>query len=131
MGLFEKIFGSKNKIINEDKKDFSWVKLTSIGQLDKILTDSNKKVQAIFKHSTRCGISGMVIRDFESKFDYSEEQVGLYYLDLLTYRDISAEIASRFKVIHESPQFIVIQNGVVVHHSSHSEISPKVLLEFI
>ena len=65
---------------DEDKKNFSWVKLTSIGQLDKILTDSNKKVQAIFKHSTRCGISGMVIRDFESKGSVANIILGYYFL---------------------------------------------------
>jgi bacillithiol system protein YtxJ len=73
----------------------------------------------------------MVIRNFESSFDSTEDQIDLYYLDLLNHRDVSSEIAAKFQVFHESPQFIVIRNGVMVHHSSHSSITPQVLHQFV
>jgi len=73
----------------------------------------------------------MVIRNFENSFDISENQVDLYYLDLLNYRDISSEISAKFQVFHESPQFIIIRNGVAVHHASHSAITPQVLHQFV
>ena len=131
MGILGKLFGSEEKEPKEEKQALPWQELTSIDQLDQIEKASKTKVQAIFKHSTRCGISGMVLRNFESSFDIEGDQIDLYYLDLLNYRDVSSEIAARFQVFHESPQFIIIRNGETVHHSSHSMITPQVLHEFI
>lgn len=131
MGIFNKLFGSEEREQKEEKKALPWQELTSIAQLDQIAKASSTRTQAIFKHSTRCGISRMVIRNFESSFDIEDGQVDLYYLDLLNYRDVSAEVGARFQVFHESPQFIVIRNGVTVHHSSHSAITPQVLHQFI
>ncbi|WP_298540950.1 bacillithiol system redox-active protein YtxJ [uncultured Aquimarina sp.] len=131
MGLFGKIFGSENKEPKEEKQALPWQELKSLEQLDTIANASSTKTQAIFKHSTRCGISSMVIRNFESSFDLSEDQVDLYYLDLLNHRDVSSEISAKFQVYHESPQFIVIRNGVAVHHASHSAITPQVLHQFV
>ncbi|MBW1297544.1 bacillithiol system redox-active protein YtxJ [Aquimarina litoralis] len=131
MGLFGKLFGSEDSEPKEEKQALPWQELKSLDQLDTIADASNVKTQAIFKHSTRCGISRMVIKNFESGFDVSENQVDLYYLDLLNHRDISSEIAAKFQVYHESPQFIVIRNGETVYHASHSSIDPQVLHKFI
>ena len=131
MGLFNKMFGSGEKEPKEEKQALPWQELTAVEKLEEIAEASKTKTQAIFKHSTRCGISRMVIRNFESSFDLSGDQVDLYYLDLLNHRDVSSEIAARFQVFHESPQFIVIRNGETVHHSSHSAITPQVLHQFV
>ncbi|WP_062060427.1 bacillithiol system redox-active protein YtxJ [Aquimarina longa] len=131
MGIFNKIFGSEEKESKEEKKALPWQGLTEVSQLDGIAKASKTKIQAIFKHSTRCGISRMVIRNFENSFDLTEDQLDLHYLDLLNYRDVSSEVAAKFQVFHESPQFIIIKNGIAVHHSSHSAITPQVLHEFI
>ncbi|GAA4274683.1 bacillithiol system redox-active protein YtxJ [Aquimarina gracilis] len=131
MGILGKLFGSEDKEPKEKKQALPWQELTSVDQLSQIEKASKTKVQAIFKHSTRCGISRMVLRNFESSFDVEGDQIDLYYLDLLNYRDVSSEIAARFQVFHESPQFIVVRNGETVHHSSHSMITPQILHEFI
>ncbi|GGX28976.1 bacillithiol system redox-active protein YtxJ [Aquimarina muelleri] len=131
MGIFNKLFGGEEQEPKEEKQALSWQELTSVDQLDEIIEASKTKTQAIFKHSTRCGISSMVFRNFERSFDIEEGKLDLYYLDLLSYRDLSAEVAARFQVFHESPQFIIIRNGVTVHHSSHSTITPQVLHQFI
>lgn len=132
MGLFDKIFNSENKENNEEKKSTPWVDLNAMEQLDEIERISEDKTVAILKHSTRCGVSKMVLRMFESDYDLDEsEPVQLYFLDLISYRDISNEIADRFKVRHESPQLIVLQNKEVVHHSSHQGISANKLKELV
>ncbi|PKV52088.1 bacillithiol system protein YtxJ [Aquimarina sp. MAR_2010_214] len=131
MGIFGKLFGSEEKEPKQEKQALPWQVLNSISQLAEIEEASKAKTQAIFKHSTRCGISSMVIRNFENSFDLTEDQIDLYYLDLLNHRDVSAEVAAKFQVFHESPQFIVIRNGVMVHHSSHSMITPQVLHQFV
>ena len=123
--------GQERSTQKKEKKPLPWQELKSIEQLHQIEKASKSKTQAIYKHSTRCGISRMVIRNFESSFDIDDSQVDLYYLDLLSHRDVSSEVAAKFQVYHESPQFIIIRNGVTVHHSSHSMITPQVLHQFV
>lgn len=117
MGLLDKIFGSTP---STEKTKIDWIHLTEIAQLDAIV--SSEKLSMIFKHSTRCGTSIIVKRQFQNHFDLDSEKVNMYYLDLITYRDISNEIASRFNVIHESPQLLVIKNGKAVADASHSYV---------
>ncbi len=122
MGLFDFLKGGKNE--NEEKQSFPWIPLTSIEELDVIKEKSKEKTQAIFKHSTRCGISSMVIKQLESEYDL-DTNADLYYLDLLNYRPVSLKIAEKFGVAHQSPQLIVVKNGVVVYHDSHHSISAR------
>lgn len=91
--------------------------------LDEIVEASKHQPVAILKHSTSCGISRMVLRQFEATYDIREEDMKLYFLDLLSYREISNKIASRFNVPHQSPQLIVLSEGKVIYDASHSEIS--------
>ena len=46
-----------------------------------------------------------------------------YFLDLLKYRSISNKIEEQLGVKHESPQILVIENGVCTYHTSHNDIS--------
>ena len=46
----------------------NWIPLTSIEQLEEIKEQSKTESILIFKHSTRCGISSMVIKQFEEAF---------------------------------------------------------------
>ena len=130
MNFFKKIF-TENKTTRESKKQIPWIPLTSLNQLDEILKDSNEKPIAIFKHSTRCGISRMALRQFEKQLNIEMSSVSLYFLDLLVYREISNEIATRFKVHHQSPQLIILKNGTAIHQRSHHEIDATILVNYI
>lgn len=130
MGFFDKL-KSQREIVKEEIVEVPWNMLNSIEQLDTIVEESKEKPVAIFKHSTKCGISRGVLKIFERNYSLPENQVKLYFLDLLQHRDISNEIASRFKVQHESPQMIIIKDGVVVSHDSHHSIEPASLNKFI
>lgn len=128
MGLFDKVFKSQRDISKDEIKEVPWHALTEEEQLDKIETESQGKTIAIFKHSTRCGISKMVLNNFERNFDlYDEKNLELYFLDLLANRNLSTRVAERFGVRHESPQLILIKNAEVVHHASHQSIEVESL----
>lgn len=132
MGILNKLFSSDKKQEEKTEKSLPWIQLTEMQQLEEIEKLSGEMTVAILKHSTRCGISRMVLKMFESDYDLSDnEPVKLYFLDLITYREISNEIAARFNVRHESPQLIVIKNREVVHHSSHQSISAEKLAGFV
>jgi len=120
MGIFNSLFGSSEESGNTESK-INWIPLTDLDQLNEIVALSNEKPVAIFKHSTRCSISRMALKQFENEFD-SEAKVETYFLDLIAYRAVSNEIANRFNVYHESPQLLLIKNGQSVYDVSHSDI---------
>lgn len=124
MGLFDKVFGGDKDTSNKKDKVVPWIPLTEISQLTEIEGLSESTTVAVFKHSTTCGISRMVLRSFEAEYEEQlDNTVALYFLDLKAHRDISNGIAEKFSVRHESPQLVVLKNREVVHHSSHQDIS--------
>ena len=124
-----KIFGGTTE--KKEEKLLPWIPLNTVSQLDDIEAKSSTKTQIIFKHSTRCGISRMVMNQFVDAYSLTEKDLNLYYLDLLEYRDVSNEIVHRFQVMHESPQLLIIKNGVVVKHDSHGSINEIDLTRFV
>lgn len=96
----------------------------------KLLKKSDKKPIAIFKHSTRCGVSRMVLNQFEKEYNL-EDKMELYFLDLLQHRDISNAIAERFNVVHQSPQILLIRNEESVYDASHNDIQVEVLGKYL
>lgn len=129
MRLLSKILGGSNE--TKQSKTLPWITLHTLKQLEYIEEQSSTKPQLIFKHSTRCGISKMVLNQFIESYNFTANNFDLYYLDLLSYRDISHELATKFQVIHQSPQLLVIQNGVVVAHESHGAITTINLTAFL
>lgn len=99
--------------------------------LEDISQGSYERPAAILKHSTSCGISRMVLRQFEKDYNIDADKIDLYFLDLLRYREISNKIASRFNVPHESPQLIILKEGKVVYDTSHGAIAAESLKQFI
>ncbi|MBP6759215.1 MAG: bacillithiol system redox-active protein YtxJ [Flavobacterium sp.] len=120
MSMFSTIFGGSEEQDKLNSK-INWIPLNYLGQLDEMVAFSNQKPAVIFKHSTRCSVSRFALKQFEKEFDL-EDQVDAYFLDLLEYRDISNEIASRFGVFHQSPQLLLIKEGKSVYDVSHSDI---------
>lgn len=130
MGFFDK-FKSASDIAKEEINEVKWIQLERLEQLDEIAEISNAVPVLIFKHSTTCGISRMALRGFEKNYNYDKKEIEPYFLDLKQHRDISAAIAEKFNVLHESPQVLLIKNGAAVYHTSHSDIDASVLKQKI
>jgi bacillithiol system protein YtxJ len=101
----------------------SWNKITTVAQLDAIAERSNTVGCLILKHSTTCSISAMAKARLEKNWNFDATDIEPYYLDLLSFRPISAAIAERFQVHHESPQVLLIRNGECIYDASHLDIS--------
>ena len=125
MSFFKNMFNSSEEKDSNDNK-INWNELTDLGQLNEIIAISNEKPVAIFKHSTRCSVSRMALKQFENEFN-SSDKVTPYFLDLIAHRDISNEIANRFGVTHQSPQLILIKEGKAIYNVSHSDIDAEEL----
>lgn len=105
----------------------NWIPLTSPEQLAIIQQASFSRTQVIFKHSTRCSISSTVLSRLER--GTAPEAIDFYFLDLLNYRPLSAQIAEQFRVHHESPQVLLIRNGECIYDESHTAITPEEIAE--
>lgn len=131
MGLFDTLFGKSKEVSKKEQNKVPWRPLVSVHQLEEIVENSSVRTQLIFKHSTSCGISRMVLNSFNANYGFSEEQFDPYYLDLHSYREVSNETGYRFQVMHQSPQLLVIRDGVVVAHGSHGGINALDLNEYV
>ena len=106
-----------------------WIELTKLEHIEKMNINSFNNISMCFKHSTRCSISVMVLNRIEN--EWNDCKFEPYFLDLLNYRNISNTISETYKVIHESPQVLLIKNGVCIHHISHNLISMNQINQFL
>lgn len=98
----------------------NWIELNSLSQLTDIQEDNSPSI--IFKHSTRCAVSNMAKKNFTLESILLPNNVKVYFLDLIKYRNVSNEIAEIWKIKHESPQVILIQNNECTYDASHNDI---------
>lgn len=91
--------------------------------LEKFLTENSGKPILIFKFSPICGISRSVEEDFD-QFISENEEFPYLKVDVINERPLSAGIAQKFGIRHESPQLIVLdEDHQMQKHASHYEIS--------
>ncbi len=109
----------------------TWKSIRTEADFHESLKESELRTVIIFKHSTRCSVSFMAKKSLEMQWDINEEKASIYFLDLIAFRPISNLIAQELGVDHQSPQAIVIKEGIVVDVRTHSEISVEALHPFV
>ena len=124
MGIFGKLFG-EGESKGTQESALTWHQLKDLNQMSEIEKQSFEKPVIIFKHSTRCSISRMALKQFEGHYAIPEEEADAYFLDLLSYRNISDDISRRFGVMHQSPQIVVVKDGKCVFTASHGDINAE------
>jgi bacillithiol system protein YtxJ len=98
----------------------NWNVLTSAEELDNLIDRSFHQPQVIFKHSTRCATSSMAKNRLEKSGDSGN--IEFFLVDVISQRPLSAQVAEKLDVWHESPQAILILNGKAVYDESHISI---------
>lgn len=69
----------------------------------------------------------MVLKGFESDWQNSDA-IPSYYLDLLSYRAISNQLADMYGIEHQSPQVLLIKNEKCIYSASHNAINAEEVL---
>jgi bacillithiol system protein YtxJ len=105
----------------------NWIPLTTETQLQQVIERSFFRPQAIYKHSTRCAISSVAKSRLERVLP--PDNLDFNFLDLLANRSLSRKVEEVFGITHESPQLLLIKNGICVYHESHSGINMNEVLE--
>ena len=97
----------------------NFIKVESIGTLDRLFEESFHRPVVLLKHSTTCGISAGVYREVA----LVNGDVNVVVIQM--HRELSNAIATRTGVRHESPQAIVLRHGKPVYHASHYDIEAE------
>jgi bacillithiol system protein YtxJ len=108
-----------------------WKNISTEQDWKDALSASFTQPVAIFKHSTRCSVSMMAKRQLEYNWNFTEQEVQAYFLDLLQHRTLSNRIAEETQVHHESPQLILLKDGKVLIHASHNYIDTAIIAQQI
>jgi bacillithiol system protein YtxJ len=103
----------------------NFIELNSIEKLEELFEKSNEQPIVLFKHSLTCPISAGVHEEV------SGVEADVNVVIMQKSRDISNEIAQKTGIRHESPQAIVLQNGEVVYHASHYDITADDVKNFV
>lgn len=100
-----------------------WKFLTQPQQVSDLILLSKQKPCVIFKHSTRCSISAVAKYRLDSDWNFEEDEVEIFLLDVIAQRELSRRVAEIFEIYHESPQLLLIRDGLCVYEASHLDIS--------
>lgn len=93
--------------------------LSTTDELDRALERSSQQPIVIFKHSPTCGISAQAFESISEWLARSSPAADFFVLTVQASRALSAALAQKFGIRHESPQALLIDHGAVVWHGSH------------
>lgn len=126
------ILYDKNELnLHCNEEAMNWIEIKETNMIDKIRMESLSEPDRnfiIFKHSTRCGTSRMAKNNFESDWTLSD---AVHLVNVVENREVSNRIAAEFHVHHESPQVLIIRNGVSIYDNSHSSIDAPEIIKMI
>lgn len=97
-------------------------------ELEQWLKDNKEKESYIFKRSTRCPVSFSAFEHFK-RFAAENPHIPMAYLDVIESRAASNHLAETTGIKHQSPQVLHFQEGSVVWHDSHHNITHEKLTQ--
>ena len=95
----------------------NFIQINSTDELDQAIEKSNSQPVAFFKHSLTCPISAGVYNEV------SRSDADIYLIVVQKGRQLSAALAEKTGVRHESPQAIVLKDEKPIYHASHYDVS--------
>lgn len=97
-------------------------RITTPTELDELFNASLDQPVWLFKHSLICPTSERAWEEFQ-EFSTEVSGASIGVVEIQRARDISREVANRTGVRHESPQVLLIREGLPVWHASHWDIT--------
>ncbi|QRR01121.1 bacillithiol system redox-active protein YtxJ [Dyadobacter sandarakinus] len=108
----------------------NWITINTEEEVKQIT--QSQDIALIYKHSPRCMTSLMAYRQLKSEVSAALDiDVPLYIVDVIKNRRESMAIAESFRVEHQSPQLLVVQNGKCLFNASHEAITLEDTLQFL
>jgi bacillithiol system protein YtxJ len=101
--------------------------LPDTAALDAAIAESRERPVVIFKHSRTCGISCEAFDELHAHLADAPVDASYNLITVQHHRGVSDEAAARFGVRHETPQVILLRDGVPVWNASHFRITAQEL----
>lgn len=92
-------------------------------ELEGVLT---APLAVLYKHSPLCGLSAIAAGEVR-RFAGERPGTPVYVLDVIRQRALAREVERRLGIRHESPQAIVLRDGVPVWDASHRGVTAEAL----
>ena len=83
-------------------------------------------IALVYKHSTRCPISLIAYEEVVRLEDHLPD-VPVYLVDVIASRPLSRYVSDQTRVVHHSPQLILISRGEPVWAVSHFDVRAEEL----
>ena len=81
----------------------------------------------LFKHSLVCSVSARAFLEYEKFAAQTDFPTG--WIDVIGQREWSREVENQTGVVHQSPQALLLRNGLAVWNASHFKITAAALEE--
>ena len=110
-----------------------FTRVAAVEDLDPLFEASKGKAVLLFKHSLTCPISTAAFNEYQSFLKQRQDSDAEIYalVEIQKARPVSAAIAERTGVRHESPQALLLRDSQVVWHASHWSITANSLQQAI
>lgn len=103
-----------------------WIISSSDSEIEEIFGSGT---HVVYKHSYSCGICIFSKKALDEILPKISDDVQCIFIDVRKNRSLSLLVEKKSGVKHESPQVLLICNGEVAWHASHSSIKAEALLE--
>jgi bacillithiol system protein YtxJ len=103
-----------------------FIPLENASQLEEVKNKDGYSL--IFIHNTTCPISKGAHRSLEQDGDQLEG-TPVYLIDLMAHGDLSDAVAEQYGIPHQSPQLLLIKDGVCTYDEALSHISASAAAE--
>lgn len=127
MSFFNRI---KSTFTAGSSLDERWVVPDSVEELE-ILFKADSRLQLIYKHSDACMTCTFTKKRVEELMSRNEKIQSFHYIEVRMNRELSNFVSDKTGIKHESPQAILLQNGEVVWHASHTAIEIDSILNAV
>lgn len=100
-----------------------------IQDFEEILKESFQRKIIIFKHSTTCPISARAWQEVQDFIKNSSEEILVVMIKVIESRPVSNQVADNLRIVHQSPQVLLLSNGQVLWHASHQVVTQNNIMK--
>lgn len=118
--IFSILLLNSFQVEKQSSSDIEWEYAKTTSSINAMIS-SNETV-LFFKHSYKCGLSAMILKDFESEWDVSKKKCRIVFIDVLKNREISNYLSDITGIRHHSPQAIVTRKSKILYQATHGKI---------
>lgn len=101
----------------------NWTPLIDPKEAEGLRIISKTTPVILIKHSTRCGISSVILDRLSREWNDDLDGAVTFVIDVIANRAISNAVSDIFGIRHESPQLLVVWQEKVIFHTSHMGIN--------